>query len=175
MQIDNGTTTSKVQTNHETHANPPRPREKNSLVRLKKSKIKQRWNCWTRSWGSLPIPEGFLTPKSKFFHRSQGMGRAPKKSPVLSRESPAQDEPSQIPPCSSTGVKTTSKQLKNGEFWLFGTWWNSQANPFSGDKVEIAAGKGKCHRDTPKIMMGLGGSRLLPGPKSAAEELGAEE
>lgn len=69
----------------QTFPEKPLPKEKNSFVRLKK-KNKAETNSEVKLLdlilGMVPHPQGALTPKSKFFHRSQGVGRASKPPPV---------------------------------------------------------------------------------------------
>lgn len=68
-----------MQTNHnENHANvsreaPPHPREKSlchecKVIKIKHSRLNQRWNNWTWSWDSSPSPRGPLAPNSKHPH-----------------------------------------------------------------------------------------------------------
>lgn len=80
---------SKVQTNHETHANLPReapPQREKFFCETKKKKNKAETNSEVKLLdlilGMVSHPQGVLTPKSKFFHRSQGVGRASKPPPV---------------------------------------------------------------------------------------------
>lgn len=104
----------------------PPPRE-NPFVRLKKNKaeVNSKVKLLDLLLGIIPHPEGSLTPKSKLFHHSRGMGRASKILIGEGWECPAQGRGGisfpKFLPAPARGQKRPQSSSKIGNCGFFGT------------------------------------------------------